>query len=692
MSTQMIRQTTFTTGEVDTSTWKRTDVDVYISAAQRLLNIEVGTTGLAKKRKGTEMMLDVSTLASVNTKMYDFVDRFDNHYILLSANLTFYVFKVLSSTADVVNYTPAHVVNDFDNQVVAYNNKLEYYLTSMVTPYAGVNLDELDYTQDNDSIIFTHPDFPPARVYISNYSPITFTYEVLDIYPLPAYDFNKINYNSAIVSALSVFGSTLTITLTGLPASPQFTNAWIGGQIIGGGASDIDPIGYAIIEEVASSAGTTTFTANVQVPFKTTDYATSGAQYSIRQPAWSEALGYPGKVLYYQNRLWFGGTNSLPATIFGSKINAPINFDVGTGRDVEAIVYTIGQTNTGKIRWLNGGKQLEIFTENYEFACPQDANSALTPSSFSIRQQSSYGASNTLKPLTYINDSYFCTKTGKSLANYHFTGVGLAYNASNISAASSHLVKNPNNRALLRGSDSSQDNFIYFLNQSDNSITAFQFAIEYKLAALTPIHFQKDVTLIDIVSSDNQVYILKRYDLTNTYTIEKMMPDVKIDSFRRGEMSKTGVITGLEKLAGYTVQVVYKNQDYGQAIVKEDGTIQISNVSKTADTVMIGLLYDVDITPMYLFAGTASSPFMKQMTRIYVDYENSLDFRINGKLVPYQEFTDIQEKLPLIPRTGTAVIAPVSGWKRFDTFSITQSSPFDLQITAIGYQISTAMI
>ena len=48
MSEQMIRQTNFNMGEVDPTVWKRTDIPEYLTAAQSLLNIEVGTTGLAR--------------------------------------------------------------------------------------------------------------------------------------------------------------------------------------------------------------------------------------------------------------------------------------------------------------------------------------------------------------------------------------------------------------------------------------------------------------------------------------------------------------------------------------------------------------------------------------------------------------------------------------------------------------------
>lgn len=701
---KMIRQTIFTTGEVDAVTWKRTDVKEYLSAAQRLQNVEVGTTGLLKKRKGTELMLNATAYANPNSRMYEFVDKNGNHYVVLSANGFLYIFDTPTESAQVVTILGHEVITIRDTKVVAYENNL-LFVQAVAAPYLMTDLDRLDYTQDNDSIVFTHPNYAPGRLYISDYStnPPTFAFQYLDIYPLPAYDFNDVNYNSYTVTGLS--GSPLTFVIKNPSGNSGFVPAadWIGGQIIGGGVDINAPIGYAIITNAVTVGDTTTFTALIQVPFKTPGFSTVGSQYSIKKPVWKNApafptpnpvtSGYPAHVAFFQNRLWFANTSLLPAAVFGSRINSPVNFDVGIALDTDAIVYALGQNDSGSILWLNGGKQLEIYCENYEFACPQDQNSALTPTTFSIRQQSSYGASSLLKPQTYINDSYYVNKNGKAVINFHFNGVGLTYVATNISAASSHLVKSPTNRALLRGSDQSQDNFIYFINPSDSTLTTFQFANEQNLAALTPAVFQDDVTLIDIVTVQNQVYLLKRYDLTGVYTIERFNAAIKTDGYRTASMDSAGVVTGLSTLNGYRVQVVYQNQDFGEYLV-EGGQITVHNPLEIADTVFIGLLYEVDILPMFAYAGANAAPFMKNVNVIYVDYFESLDFRINGKLIPYQNFADIQAGLPLVGQTGTAIIYPVSGWNRFDNemLRITQSSPFDLQILSIGYQIDMAVI
>lgn len=694
---KMVRQTSFSAGEADEITWKRTDIAEYLTAAQSLLNAEVGTTGLAKKRKGTTFRYNATGQAVFNSTMYEFVDKDGQYYIVLGSNKFFYVFSTPNAEIPVVTHDGKYVITYTGDQVV-YDDQSINFIQAIPVDYSAADLFDLDYTQDNDSLILTSPNYPPGRIYVSSYSPLTFAFQYLDIYPLPSYDFNQINYNGTSV-VLSVLSNVLTITFTGLPPGSTYNNSWIGGQIVGGGVSELAPVGYAIITAVNQVGNAVTFTATVQIAFQTTGYATAGSQYSIRQPAWVNTLGdiyglgYPAKVLYFQNRLWFGNTKLLPNTIFGSKLNQPISFDVGTGKDTDAIIYTIGQTNSGAVLWLNGGKQLEIYTTNYEFACPQNEDTGLTPSTFSIRQQSSYGSSGILKPQTYINDSYFVQKTGKAAINFHFTGVGLAYQSTNISPQSQHLMKNPDGRALLRGTDVSQDNFIYFLNDTDDTLTAFQFATEIKLAALTPVVFQENVQLIDIVTCENHVYILKYYTLTETYVIERFDTGVYVDSAETKFMIASGLVEQLERFDGYMVQVVYNNQDYGKYFV-ENGQITVHNPLQSEGQVQVGLLYDVEIKPMYPYYSATSSPFEKQIVRIYVDYYQSLNFHINGDLVQYQSFQNIQLGLPLIPRTDTAICSPVSGYSRFDdeAIVITQSSPFDLQILSIGYQIEMAVI
>lgn len=696
MPRNIIRQTSFAMGEVDHRVWKRTDQKGYLQAAQSLENMEVATVGLAKKRKGMEMVADATACAVPTSKMFEFIDKNGNHYLVLAGNFKFCIYETQSDFVYVIDWEHNFIVDEGGDQIVIEFNQL-IEVQEVATPYNANIIQELDYTQVNDALIFTHPSHQPLRLFISDYTTVTFAIESMDIYPPPSYDFNLINYASYTASFSNPSSTTFQLVLSGAGAG-SFTTAWINGIVIGLGTSDIDPLGYGIITNVVPGVGTVTFTGNVVVGFATpADMPTVGSQYSIRQPVFSVDLGYPAKCLFYQSRLWFATTPFLPNTIFGSKINKPVDFDVGTGRDTDAIVSTIGQTDSGAILWLNGGKQLEIYTEFFEFVCPQESNAALTPSTFSIRQQSSYGASDILKPVAYSNNSYYVAKTGKSVINYAFQGVGLAYKSANVSAQAEHLVKNPSRVQMVRGSDASQDNFLYFINPSDHTITSFQFSYEQGLAALTPITFQKDangdptVQLVDLVVIDNYLYVLKYLTLSNRFVIDVMVMNAFIDTYIDTSMPLSGVITGLELYEGYNVQVVYQNQDLGEYLVS-GGTITVLNPNEIADTVFVGFLYDVELVPMYIFAGAMGSPLYKRISKIYVDYENSLDFQINGLQIPFQYFQAIQDEEPLEPRSDTANIDPVMGWERYGVLRITQSAPFDLQITGIAYFVDIAAI
>lgn len=719
--TTPINQKLFTAGEADVSVWKRTDMEAYQHAAQSLLNMNVGTTGLAKKRPGTTFATDVTGCAIPQSRIFEFVDKNGNGYVVLLANQKICIYaptgfseQEFVVTERMTGGIPNQVVTSRGNDVVAGGLSNEQTITVDVNgnpvPYTAADLASIDYSLDNDVLIFVHPNYSPARLYISSYSPVTFAYQVLvpnivgvqnSINPLPSFDFNNVNYSDYVVGGTA--GTTTAAITFHNPNGPLtgFTSAdWSGGILVAAGNDPTQPLGYGFISSVSGeSTSTVTFNLIVQIPFATV-LPTSGRQWSVQQPAFSAKQGWPSCVLFYQSRLWFANTSSLPDGIFGSKINNPLNFDVGVGHPTDAIVYVVGINGSGVIEWLNAGKQLEIFMEKVECAVPQDQNVGLTPSTFAVKQQTSFGTSVTFKPQVYLNDTYYLSRTGTSIQNFHFDGVGLSYTASNISLSSQHLVKNPFNRALVQGDAISQDNFIYFLNP-DNTITTFQFASEYKLAALTPMEFNHrfppgtsnpyPVSVLDICSVNNEAYILKQYPNNGNYTLEFIDDTVRMDCVIASNMDSAGVITGLDELNGYKVQVLWNGQDYGSAIVAS-GTVTVYNPLGNVGAVQVGLLYDVELRPMYIFAGANESDYFKNISSIYVDYDNSLNFYIDGVLVPYQTFAQVQAQLPPVPATGTAINRPVNGYNRFQTFSITQTAPFDLQVLGIMYQVEAVIV
>ena len=171
MPTEMIRQTLFSTGEVDPFLWKRTDIEGYLSGAQSLENVVIDITGLAKKRDGTVFLLDITEQVDVSSQLYAFRDNLGNYYLVMSAPTIFYVFS-------------------YDE----FLNTLTLYATVTGTPYQSADLRSLDWALDGDVLVFSSPKYAPSRLYISTYSPTpTFAWQYLGIFPYPSYDFGTIN-------------------------------------------------------------------------------------------------------------------------------------------------------------------------------------------------------------------------------------------------------------------------------------------------------------------------------------------------------------------------------------------------------------------------------------------------------------------------------------------------------------------
>lgn len=686
----MVRQSSFALGQVDKRNWKRMELAEYLTGCQSLQNMIITTTGAATKRLGTNVKLDISSQSNIPfTRAYQLRDIHGNFYMALLEGQTANIYSV-------------------DSGIVTF------YQTVSGLPYAATDVPRIDYSANDDVLVLTHQSYPPGRIYAVTYTaglPV-WGYQALAIFPIPSQDFGNINYNN-FPASLTVLGTTFTLVLTGVA---PFTTAWIGGQIIGLGNSDLQPLGLGLITNVVNSGTSTTFTGVVQVPFNTSTPGTLGSQYAIRQPAWSAALGYPGKTVFYQNRLWLAATPSLQTTIFGSQINQPLNYDVGTGNDANAIVYDIGSGESGNINWLNAGKQLEIFCENQEFACPQELNIALTPQTFSVRQQSSFGSSELMKPVSYINDSYYLSKNGRSLNNFHFNGIGQTYASTNITVQSQDLMLGIVKANLIQAYSSEQDNVIFFqVFDGPNDFTMFQFAAEYKLAALTPMVFDQrfvdDRSAINVVCTvvvDNELYMIKDLQISGVRVIEGLEIQQNeipfyLDSESTNTLQASGLITGIPYLNGYNAHLFYEGQDFGTSMqmvngelvngVVANGQCYFGNPNGNTGFCNVGILFENNIVPMYIWAGAIESNYKKQITQIFIDYYESLDFRVNGKLVFYQDYTDVQAGTQsMVPHTDTAIVEPMLGWERFQTFTISQRSPFNLTVSAIAYQVDRHII
>lgn len=165
---------------------------------------------------------------------------------------------------------------------------------------------------------------------------------------------------------------------------------------------------------------------------------------------WSAASGWPHNPVFYQGRLYFGGSRDRPQTIWGSKVGAtnvqtvgPVlitDFDVGTQLDDEAIDFTIETDQVNAITGLVSGRNLQIFTTGGEFFVTQQFGQPITPTSVSISQQGSVGSERFLRQYDIAGATVFVQRNGGAVREFLFSDLEQAYNSSNLSLLSSHLI------------------------------------------------------------------------------------------------------------------------------------------------------------------------------------------------------------------------------------------------------------
>ena len=150
-----------------------------------------------------------------------------------------------------------------------------------------------------------------------------------------------------------------------------------------------------------------------------------GTDWRIEDPNWVDSpwtaeTGYPRTVVFYQQRTWFGGTNTKPQTLWASRVGDFWTFTISDSPDDvapdDALELTLASYTQERIEWLSSEKVLLIGTTGSE--------QRLTPDQYvsvnnvpNIARTSSYGGRH-IQPV-YIGElTIFVQGSGRQVRSY----------------------------------------------------------------------------------------------------------------------------------------------------------------------------------------------------------------------------------------------------------------------------------
>jgi hypothetical protein len=467
MATSLI-QPSLAGGEVSPTLYGRTDLEKYQSSLRKCRNFIVRQYGGVENRPGLRYIGNAK-FSDRKSRLIPFQFSTTQTYILEFGD---YYFRVWTNGA----------------QVVSGGSPVE-----VATPYPVSVLFELKYTQSADVLTICHQSFPPLEV--QRYGNEDWRTAVVTTTSGP---FQNVNIDTGHTITFSVETGSGTLTANEATFNPEhvgrlfYIEHMLTGEIARWETDRTVAVGDQIRYEEnyyeCTRAGTTgtvapvhtegvqvdgwygednsvewlyihSGSAIVHIDSVSDDHLTAQATFVVQEGiikaprdlqttptykwahfAWNDVLGYPGTVVYYQQRLIFAGSANNPQTIWCSKTGQYKDF--GTSNplvDDDAITYGYAGRQLNRILHLIDVGSLVVLTSGGEYKVTGDSNGVLTGTGgFAMSSQSQNGCGD-VAPLSVASVALYVQQKGAVVRDLVYSFDIDGFQGSDLTLLANHL-------------------------------------------------------------------------------------------------------------------------------------------------------------------------------------------------------------------------------------------------------------
>lgn len=487
---------------------------------------------------------------------------------------------------------------------ILYNDK-HIFTLPLTTELEIDNLSILKYTQQGNSLILTENTRQPKEFRKNEDG--SFTIKLFELSNIPYHNFDKTNEITVNNVRLTPSQEEGTCFLT---ANVNYFTKDFEGQIIDGNGGRFRITKY--------ETGTKVFGYTI-IPFYTTDGFTNFKYISGYEPVWSKIRGYPNCCLYYQQRLWFGGSKYIPQGIWASRVGQYNDFNNIGNYDNDAIDVELSSKYSGEIVNLYSNRGLQIFTTSGEFVASEGN---LTPSEIFITQTSSVGSSKKINVFDLAGITIFVDKNGLNLNSFVYNYNQNSYGVQTLTLLNNTIIDNPQSIAIDYNSSFEDGNYIYIVNENGTMAVA-NILLEQNINSFTRFE-TRDGKILDCINFDNDVYLLT--ERNNNIFIEKI-GKYKTD-WTEEKDAVNGIIQGLEDYK--QVRVYDNNNDYGVYDVV-DGKVEI-NKTISNNKVYVGLDIDCKLISNDISINNFTNNIKTRLTKVVLTAtKDTKEIIFNGK-------------------------------------------------------------
>lgn len=394
---------------------------------------------------------------------------------------------------------------------------------------------------------------------------------------------------------------------------------------------------------------------------------------------WSASKGWPKSATFYQGRLWFGGSRSRPQTLWGSVTNDFFNYDVGTGLDDEALDLTLDTDQVNAITAVYAGRHFQVFTTGGEFSIN---DLPITPAKSAVRRQTLFGSS-TIPPKSIDGSTIFVDRTGKSVREFLYAYAEDAYTSGTVSLLASHLLNSPVDMDSLRGTDSADANYVYFVN-SDGTVAVYNSLRAQEVGGWTKWTTSGLIESVSVVVEDVYFLIKRTINGVTKRYLEKIDPDSYTDANVRKTQTSSATITGLSHLNSEECRV----RSDGAVVTSATPSGGSITMLTAGSDVEVGLNYNTKIKTMPVNQDFQDGPILtrkKRIVRVEANLYESIGVSVNGEYLVDRSF-GMNLGGGVTPFTGIKQMF-LLGWTDLAQIEITQADPAPMTLLGIGLEV-----
>jgi hypothetical protein len=429
--------------------------------------------------------------------------------------------------------------------------------------------------------------------------------------------------------------------------------------------------------------------------------AAPGGSWSIEDPAFSDARGYPRAVAFFEQRLILGGSKAQPQTFWGSNSGEYEVFGLGSDDD-DAFEFAIAANDVNTINWIVPARVLLMGTASSEFSVSggdRGTQVAIGPNNVDVKSSTFWGSTDLVAPIRIGNAALFVTRTGTELREMVFSLERDAYIANDLLLLAKHLTipagivdmayqRHPNSTVWCVRGDGVMLALTY---QREHDVVGWSRHLTgtegpdqtpttgFFESVVTIPHWNgnRDVTWVVVRRRINGIW--KRY-IEYLDSVGGYYGHLGVDCGLTYSGSPTTTVTGLGHLEGEVVDILGDGAVYPRATVTGG---QVTLQGLPASMIEVGLPFRSVMETMRPEVPTqgTSQGLPKSWGKVWVRVDKTLGAWINGQEIPFRDPNMPMDQAPAL-FTGDIQVDLVTT-DRGATITVEQRQPLPQTVVAI---------